>query len=408
VLALLFLGVLTPSASASPFIRYGIEDDAWLQWGPGTLDQRLDRVHSLGATVVRVTVDWSQVEPRKGRFDWRRSDELLDGLNARGIAPLVTLWGSPRWANGGRSANWAPTSGATFAAFARAAARRYPFVHMWTIWNEPNQRRSLRPTSPIVYTQRLLNPAYAAIHAASPSAKVAGGVTAPRAATGGVSPVAWIQGMAAAHARLDAYAHNPYALSPHETPFTGGCGQCSTITMATLGKLETLVGRYFPRARIWLTEYGYQTNPPDPFLGVSYGAQAAFDSEAALRAFELPRVDVLIHYLLVDEPNLARFQSGLISVSGTEKPSYDAFQFPLAEQSRAGVRSVLWGQVRPGSGRRAYRLQRAVGNTWVSVGGTAYTNARGVFTRSVSATRGTRFRIWVAALHTHSRVLAVA
>ena len=57
-------------------------------------------------------------------------------------------------------------------------------------------------------------------------------MTAPRAATGGVSPVAWIAGMAAAHARLDAYAHNPYPLNPAETPFTGGCDHCETITMA--------------------------------------------------------------------------------------------------------------------------------------------------------------------------------
>ena len=31
--------------------------------------------------------------------------------------------------------NWTPTSSTTFAAF----ATRYPFVHLWTIWNEPNQ-----------------------------------------------------------------------------------------------------------------------------------------------------------------------------------------------------------------------------------------------------------------------------
>ena len=221
------------SAGASPFIRYGVQDDAWLQYGPGTLSNRLDRLDSLGVDVVRVTLDWSQTEPNPGVYDWSRADLLLKGLHDRGIAPLVTLWGTPGWANGGKGENWAPTSKSTFAAFARAAAHRYSFVHLWAIWNEPNQQRWLRPTSPGVYVQQLLNPAYLAIHAASPGSQVAGGVTAPRGSTGGVSPVAWIAGMKAAHAKLDAYAHNPYPLVPGETPTSGGCEHCTTITMAT-------------------------------------------------------------------------------------------------------------------------------------------------------------------------------
>ena len=48
----------------------------------------------------------------------------------------------------------------------------------------------------------------------SATARVAGGVTAPRGNTGGVSPVQWIRGMGAAKARLDAYAHHPYPLRP--------------------------------------------------------------------------------------------------------------------------------------------------------------------------------------------------
>ena len=101
----------------------------------------------------------------------------------------------------------------------------------WLVWNEPNQRRWLRPTTPSTYVTKLLNPAYAAIHGRARGAKVGGGVTAPRGSNGGVSPVAWIRGMAASKARLDAYAHNPYPLRPLETPSTGGCDHCETITM---------------------------------------------------------------------------------------------------------------------------------------------------------------------------------
>jgi hypothetical protein len=408
ILALGTLGLLAPAAGASPYIRYGLQDDAWLEYGPGSPASRVDTVQALGATVVRVTLDWSQIEPRKGRFDWSVPDALLAALHAHRIAPLVTLYGSPRWANGGRAENWAPKRGATFAAFARAAARRYRYVHLWTIWNEPNQVRSLRPTSPRIYTQRLLNPAYAAIHAVQRGEKVAGGVTAPRGGAHGVSPVAWLEGMHAAHAKLDAYAHNPYPLTPHETPFTGGCDHCTTVTMATMERLERLVARDFPHARIWLTEYGYQTNPPDRVLGVSDRAQSRFLSQAALRAYELPRVDILVHYLLQDEPDVDRWQSGLQTVTAKLKPSYEAFRFPLTERSRKGPRTVLWGQVRPGHGRQTYRLFQQRNGRWRSVGPSRHTDKRGMFTRTVRAGKGARFRIWVPSEHAYSPVLTVS
>jgi|SRR5581483_11194120 len=408
LLVVVLAALISPtSAAASPYVRYGIQDDAWLQWGPGTLDQRLAKLQATGVDVVRVTVDWRATEPRRGTYDWPTTDELLQGLRAHRIAPLVTLYGSPRWANGGRSENWAPTSGSSFAAFAAAIAKRYPFVHLWTVWNEPNQRRWLRPTSPSTYVRRLLNPAYAAIHRVSPQSKVAGGVTAPRGSTGGVSPMAWAAGMAAAHARLNAYAHNPYPLAPNETPTSGGCNHCTTVTMSTLGRLLTLVRRDFgPRVRIWLTEYGYQTNPPDKWLGVSYAKQAKYMSEAALRAYELPRVDILVHYLVQDEPDTARWQSGLFTTRGAAKPAYQAFRFPLAERSRVGLRVSLWGQVRPG-GRETYKLLRQSHGRWVAVGGLRHTTARGYLAPVVRAAPGARYRLWIPSQRTYSAILTV-
>jgi Cellulase (glycosyl hydrolase family 5) len=400
--------VLPATAGASPYVRYGVQDDAWLQYGPGTLDDRLDQLKSMGVDVVRVTIDWSATNPRPGVFNWTRPDLLLDGLQSRGIAPLVTLYGSPRWANGDRAESWAPTSTTSFAAFARRMAQRYLYVHLWAIWNEPNQRRWLKPTSPAVYVTRLLNPAYNAIHAVSPQSLVAGGVTAPRGSTGGVSPTAWIAGMANAQAKLDAYAHNPYPLSPDETPTSGGCDHCTTITMATLPRLIADVQRAFgSKMRIWLTEYGYQTNPPDTMLGVSYAKQTAYLSEAALRAYEAARVDLLIQYLVEDEPEADRWQSGVYTTTGQAKPSLQALCFPFAEESRTGTRVVLWGQVRPG-GTNTYRLLRDDDGVWVSVGATARTTSRGYFTRTVSASRGTRFRIWIPALAEYGPVVTVS
>ena len=396
------------TASASPYVRYGVQDDAWLRFGPGSLMERLDSLERLGTSVVRYTIPWYEVEPRRGVYDWSQTDAILRGLHARGIAPVVTLWGSPRWANGGRSPNWAPRSKWTFAGFARTAARRYPFVKRWLVWNEPNKRLFLRPTSPRTYVKTLLNPAYSAIHRATRGAKVGGGVTGPQAGYKGVSPVDFIRGMKSAGARLDAYAHNPYPRHPRkETPWSGGCGHCETITMASLERLLFWVRREFGAKRIWLTEYGYQSRPPDRALGVPNGVQARYVGAAGLRAFLAPRVDLLIHYLVRDDRRLAGWQSGFFTMTGSAKPSYRAFMLPLAQRSRRGLRTVLWGQVRPRSGRQPYRLEQFRNGRWHWVGGTRKTNARGFFTRVVRAGGGSKLRIWSPRDRTFSPILKV-
>jgi len=379
------------SASASGYVRYGLQDDAWIAYGPGTLDERLDTLDAMGVKLVRYTLHWNEIEARKGAYAWGRSDAILRGLHARGMVPVVTLLGTPRWANGGRSPNWVPTSKWSFAGFARRSAERYPFVKHWLIWNEPNQRRWLRPTSARVYAQTLLTPAYTAIHRATPGAKVGGGVTAPRGSTGGISPVAFIRGLDAAHARLDAYAHNPYPLRPLETPRSGGCGHCETITMATIDRLVREVGKAFGRKRIWLTEYGYQT---DGFLGVSPALQARYLADAAHRAYATPYVDILIHYLYQDEPDAARWQSGLVTAGGSAKTSRRAAVLPLAQVSRTGLRTVVWGQVRPEAGRQRYVLQQFRGGSWRAVGGVRATTSRGFLNRTVRAGRGSKLRLW--------------
>jgi hypothetical protein len=389
IFACALIGAVAPAAGAASGVRFGIQDDAWLMHGPGTLDDRLDRLERLGVDVVRFNLHWDLIEPVRGQRDWEDSDLILNGLRSRGIPAVVGIVGSPRWANGGRTPNFAPGA-SSFAGFARAAATRYRWVRQWLVWNEPNQARWLRPTSPAVYVRQILNPAYAAIHAANPSAKVAGGVTAPRASSGGVSPVAWIRGMRSAGARLDAYAHHPYPSSTRETPFSGGCAHCATITMATLERLLTEVGRAFGPKRIWLTEYGYQTGA----FGVSQQRQADLIGQSGLRVHRAPRVDMLIHYLVKDEPEAGRFQSGLFQSSGRPKLAALAFPLPLAQAGRSGGKLVLWGQVRPRSGVQVFRVQVRTGGVWRFSGGLRKTGVRGFFSVAVPASRGTAVRIY--------------
>ena len=97
--------------------------------------------------------------------------------------------------------------------------------------------------------------------------------------------------------------------------------------------------------------------------------------------------------MIRDEQKSGRWQSGLFTLGGAQKPSFHAFAMPFVQVSRRGGRTVLWAQDRPGLGRQKYVLERVVGSRWRPVGGAKLTTQRGYVARVVNATRGARFRL---------------
>jgi hypothetical protein len=402
---LLSLALLAPNtASASSHIQYGVQDDAWLIYGPEPPAKRIQILQSLGVDLVRMTLRWDLVaqtrpaeprDPADKAYDWSLYDPILERLHAAHISVLLSLWGTPPWASEDGKTNALPDAADSLSSFAYAASKRYAWITRWTVWNEPNLRTFLVPNSPSLYTSRLLNPTYRALKSANRRNLVAGGVSSPRKTPTGVSPIAWIRGMKAAHALIDAYAQNPYPVRNGETPTSGGCWRCTEITMATLPKLVAEVKKDFgTKTRIWLTEYGYNSKPPSKWLGVSNRLQALFLGEAALRAYLAPRVDLLIHFLVRDEPNAQKWTSGFYTSRGKVKPSFSAFALPFAQVSRKGTRTALWGAVRPRTGVQLYRLQQLHGGRWQWVGATMRTKRNGFLNRVVTADKGAEFRLW--------------
>jgi hypothetical protein len=96
--------------------------------------------------------------------------------------------------------------------------------------------------------------------------------------------------------------------------------------MANIGTLVSEVTRLWGPRRIWITEYGYQTNPPDPAFGVSYARQATYMRQAFAMARKNPRIDMMLWFLLRDEPRLGGWQSGLLTRTGKKKPSFNVFR----------------------------------------------------------------------------------
>jgi hypothetical protein len=123
---------------------------------------------------------------------------------------------------------------------------------------------------------------------------------------------------------FDAWAHNPYAGTAKETPTT----KPHSKGAVTLGNLDVLIKQLthlWGKKRLWLTEYGYQTNPPDKTFGVSWATQAKWMKQAFAIGRKNPRVDMMIWFLLKDEPKLSGWQSGVMTASGKKKPAFTTF-----------------------------------------------------------------------------------
>jgi hypothetical protein len=84
--------ILPAPSPASPRIRYGVQDDAYLSTGP-SLERKLDTLDRLGAKLVRYTVAWRQIAKRRPRraaipsdpaYDWARTDAFLRGSGRTG------------------------------------------------------------------------------------------------------------------------------------------------------------------------------------------------------------------------------------------------------------------------------------------------------------------------------------
>jgi hypothetical protein len=285
-------------------------------------------------------------------------DQAVQEAAQDGIHVMFSILWTPSWANEGKAANVAPTKAADLEAFAVAAATRYsgsyaadgvtlPAVRDWTAWNEPNNPVFLTPQyrrvgkvwkvqSAIDYA-RICNAVYEGVHSLPYSGeRVACGVTAPRgnnnpsSSRPSVAPIAFLTAAKKAGLKtFDAWAHNPYYSSPNETPdskpVTANGARPTAVILGNLSVLVRQVTRLYGNKRLWITEYGYQTKPPDPIVGVSYARQAAYLTEAFGMARTNKRIDVFLWFLLRDEPRLDGWQSGLLTVAGKRKPAFAAF-----------------------------------------------------------------------------------
>lgn len=352
----------------------GFHDDATFRWGAGATAD-LARASAAHASVIRTIADWRTIAPTRPRragdsFDpayrFGNLDDFVRNAQRHGLQVMVTVWGTPRWANGGNASNVAPTRPDDLADFGRAIADRYsgryagyPHVGRYSIWNEPNLEIFLAPqfdrngaiASPRTYAT-LYRAGYAGIKAGNASALVAIGETSNQgrdrpargAAADSVAPGTFARLLARErHLPFDAYATHPYPTRPDAPPTERV--RWPNVTLSQLPRFEASLDRWFKRRDIpvWITEYGYQTKPGDRF-GVTEAQQARYLSLVMNQLRADQRVQMFIWFIFRDSTR-GLWQSGLTTIAGRTKPSYSSFQ-SLA-QSMGGQTMKIKPGVKP-------------------------------------------------------------
>jgi hypothetical protein len=417
--------VLPASALAAADAELSVMDDqALLGRSQAQIEQTLGRMQSLGATRLRVSAFWSDIapsplalskpqgfdasDPYDPRYRFADLDRVVGSAAARHIHVLISLSSPiPYWASSKpalRNRVWDPNP-AEFARFSRAVAARYAtVVDQFAVLNEPNQGGWLQPQSlagkavaPHLYRE-LARAAYPAIKGVAPTATVLVGELAPSGRndpgpTRPIRPLAFLRQMGCRDARwrairtgrckgfqpmpLDAIGHHPYSvfLSPFQRS-----RYADDATMGDWRRLESTLDRLVARGalapsgagrlQIHYTEFGYQTDPPDPYSGIPLKDQSRWLQDAAYMTWKTPRVHALNQFRLTDGPirgtgpkAFLEFQTGLWFASGRPKPSATTFGNPIVLRRAGRSRLLLWGQARPGQAPHQVVLERRAPGT---------------------------------------------
>ena len=384
------------------------------------------------------------------RLNWDRYDRLVRAARNLGlgvyfnVTPPAPSWARAKAPRGLRTAvknAWKPKSG-EFAKFVEAVGRRYsgsyrdendgrqriPRVSIWSLVNEPNQAGWLAPqwekgqmTSAIMARELFLRGRAALKRTGHGRDTIFFGETAPLGSSrkgqrSPVRPKKWLRTFLCENRRgagcrafrkygpirATAYAHHPYTKDRAPTQRDS---HPDSVTMANIADLGVLLDRLASRTKnvkrglpLQLTEFGFETNPPDPFSGVPLDRQAEWNMLGEFLAYSNQRVQGITQFLLSDVPPVRgkprtsksywfTYQSGIQYADGRPKPSFNAYYLPFLVSGPS-----VWGQTkfRADGVQDTVSIQHSTdgGATWNTISQIRVTNPKGFFQGTIQPPAG--------------------
>jgi hypothetical protein len=412
-----------------------------------------DRMDAAGAQIARVTATWTSIAPNTSQkpagfdprnpadpnYNWTGLDGFVRAASSRGMAPLVTTYYAPPWAEGDDASDRARRTGKTgtyhpnakeYGDFIFALATRYsgsfpdpanpgqnlPRVRYFQLWNEVNfgaYLNSRRKSEIPIYYAKLLNAGYDSAKAVSRSNQVLTAGMGPFGNNGeavDVEPQLFMRSLfcltgkggkrlkekrrcKVPRPKFDIWTQHPYTFGGTPRSQAGSADGAAIGDMPEIKRTLDFAVRkrnVLPRGRkkLWSTEFAWFSNPPGikagdgRELGAPLSRHAAYLSETAYRLWRL-RFEALVWYGLIDHN---QFPSGLSFADGRPKPALEAFKLPFyADHSRRGT--LVWG-IAPERAKTRVRIEKRSGSRWKRVVDLS-TDSRGMFYDRIRGNRGT-------------------
>lgn len=450
-LAALALGVPAGALAARP-LHTAIVEPSLASSQPGEQGAvAFQHMRDAGATRAKLWLRWGTVKPvdctetewdriascpppplaircTPAAYDWRGFDKQVQRAAAAGLAPMITIFAAPRWAEGpgGQGKGARKPDPAAFGCFARATALRYngtmvdasgqllPPVRYWFAWNEPNRSYFLSPqydeNGVIVsadHYRAMLNEFAKNVRDVHPDNVVVAGGLAPFTKAGHPGPLAFMRRMLCMSKRLvpvcsekssfDVWSTHPYtsggptrqAYHPDDVSI-GDLPEMGRLLRAAV-RAGNVVHRQ-PKVEFWVGEFSWDTNGPDP-RAVPIKLHARWTAEALYRMWRAGVTSVVWFQVRDGAFPKSHHQSGLWRCSepavcspqhvSTDKPklSFRAFKFPFVAFRQTSTRTFVWGRTPWGTpGKVVIERRRTL--AWRTVA-TLATNDAGIFFKTL-------------------------
>jgi hypothetical protein len=379
----LFGALLAPSEAASaarPSFFVGADEDA-LVWGNSA--QTASTARTLGLHAVRITLQWRPGQSKVPAVYQEALNRLL--LDAWGLRVVVSVYGQA--ADAPRS----DEARGQYCAFVADLLTDNPTIADVAIWNDPNDGAFWSPQfgpggtsiAPADY-EALLAQCWDRAHSVRKDANVIAVAVSKNSAIPGAftldyhPPATWFRKLATVYTTsgrtqpiFDTLGYIPHPTSSTERPWTKhpASSAISLGDYATLVQTLSAVFRGTPQpvpgqtnASIWYMAQGFQTAPDAAKASLYGGAEsdtatvpawspqeagdtgsgAGLDqplqlADAIKVAYCQPGVGAYFNFHLVDERNLAGWQSGVFWADGSPKPAYQALRRVAGEVNSKSI-----------------------------------------------------------------------
>jgi len=139
-----------------------------------SLEKAVALMKGAGISWIRVDFMWEDIEPREGRLNFKKYDDIVElltenNINILGLLSYTASWAGPAW-------NSPPYDDETFVTYVANVIGRYKDkIKYWEIWNEPDDTQYWTPQDGMVRYTQLLQKAYIRAKEIDPECKILNG-----------------------------------------------------------------------------------------------------------------------------------------------------------------------------------------------------------------------------------------